>query len=286
MSMGDTGAVPTIGARVRIWPAVRADLASVFTDFNTFFAGAWLWMVAIYAAGVAGGYFATVWGHPDRAGSIGAILGLVAYFMGGTAVAVGWHRHVLFGEAVTTASTLRFGRRELHFCLFSIPLGAVMLAIGYLLGLAIPYVAGFFSGTAVSTPPWIALGALALAMLLFVAEIRMSLFAPLAAADMRGNLLLRSWWLSAGNGWRIFGGVSLVVLIFAIPRVAATVMLAIAMNQGGGFFTFSLFSLLGNLINLAFIAVMAGFLSHAAAQIAGRTLPLGAADALALARTP
>ena len=274
MTMGENGAARPAKPRIDVWAALKASLLAVFTDFNTFFAGAWIWAVAIYAAGVAGGFFAAISGHPDRADMAANILGTIPYIAGGTAFAVGWHRHVIFGEKVTSTSTLRFGGREWRFLLFSLPLAVMVAAVTFLLQ---PILSALASGAAVSDLAWKDAGSVLLAIVLLSIQVRLSFFAPLAAADIPGDILTRSWRLTRGNGLRIFAGIFLLTVIFLIPRAADTLAFIVAMNRGGGLLTFTVFSLIGNLINLAFIAVAAGFISHAFAQTAGWTLPLSAA---------
>ena len=277
--MGENGAVRPAKPRIDVWAALKAGLLAVFTDFNTFFAGAWIWTLAIYAAGVAGGFFAAILGHPERAEEIGNMAGAVPYIAGSIAFAVGWHRHVLFGEKVTNTSMLRFGGREWRFLLFFIPLAVMVAAVTFLLQ---PILYALASGAAVSDLAWKDAGSVLLAIVLLSIQVRLSFFAPLAAVDIPGDILTRSWRLTGGNGLRIFAGIFLLTVIFLIPRAADTLAFIAAMNRGGGLLTFTVFSLIGNLINFAFIAVTAGFMSHALAQIAGWRLPLSAADARSL----
>ncbi len=279
MAMGESGAARPAGLRIHVWAALKASLLAVFADFNTFFAGAWIWTVAIYAAGVAGGYFAAVSGYPERADMVANIVGTIPYIAGGTAFAVGWHRHVIFGERVTNTSTLQFGGRELRFLLFSIPIAAMVAAITFLIQ---PILEALASGAAVSDLAWADAGSVLLAIVLFAIQVRLSFFAPLAAVDIPGDILTRSWRLTGGNGWRIFAGIFSLTVIFLIPRLADALAFTVAMNQGGGLLTFTVFSLIGNFINLAFVAVAAGFMSNAFAQTAGWRLPLSAADARSL----
>jgi hypothetical protein len=278
--------------KIPVWATVKAALASVFCHLRTFAKGAWLWVLVIL---VAQGLDALLFRSYEQADFPG-VFATAAYILGGTAFTVGWYRHVLLGQPLTSLSTVRFGRRELRFLGYN--LLVVVLVGGLLVVLLMVWMAmgAVAKPTGYSDPLFIGFATvltMATIIVLIIAS-RLSLYAPLAALDIQGTLLARAWRLSRGNGLRILAGHTLIAVTFTVATavvlaIPTAVHLVLSARHGMVSETVPATELLFLsavvavfLLGMSFagFAAIAGFIGRAAARIGGLSLPLSSPEQL------
>jgi hypothetical protein len=293
---GESGTLAALAPgpnKIPVWATVKAGLATVYCHPRVFARGAWVWVLVCLAAQ---GLDALLFRSYEQADFPG-VFATAAYLLGGTAFTVGWYRHVLLGQPVTSLSTVRFGRRELRFLGYN--LLVVVLVGGLLVVLLLVWIAvgAVAKPAGYSDPLFIGFATVltvATIIVLIIAS-RLSLYAPLAALDIQGDLLARAWRLSRGNGSRILAGNALIAVMFT---VAIAIVLAILTAAMGHLVSSGRHAMVSNTvpatellflgvlhavdlaIGFAGFAALAAFLSHAAARIGGLSLPLSSPEQL------
>jgi hypothetical protein len=202
--------------KIRFWSTVGATYGFLFGNLRRF---------AILSCGWLAGFalteliFVRVAGIFPILSSVIGILGVIVFeFLGNVAFAVAWHRAILLDEP--PQPTLRFGRREWRFfgysMLITLIVGGIDLAITLALGGAtaglvkmIGKVGGVF-GVVPAVAWFVVLG--------FGARLMLAL--PAVAVDEPQRLIKLSWERGRGNGARIFWGIFISVVPFAIASVA------------------------------------------------------------------
>ena len=267
--------------RIHILPTVKAAFRGVFQDLQTFFYGSRGWITVIVILSVLSGGLVLM---TDQVFWV-LVIGYGSLLIAIPAFLVLWHRHTLLGEPVPKKGNIRFGAREIRFLIYSLaPVGVAVAGV-----LLIQYVGDTILRPRATafTPGQGGMGLItAFAILVVVAvayvNSRLSLFAPLAALDVPGNLLSASWRLTEGNAWRILISLSIVSLAFVIPNWLAISLLEEVQGwRMGGLSAFAVIILLTwVLLMIAFaqLACAAGILCNAFAAIMGRTLPLDPND--------
>lgn len=260
-------APPETTAKLPVRQLVSAGYRSLFRDWRAFVASASPWWVvlALLTFGIE------AFAEPGLRRIVGAIVTFVLWAVAGTVFLVGWHRHILLGEAVASRASLRFGRRKLRFLvtgiLFYLVLVAPMVAIGLFVGILGPAVAGTGLDRVLALGPVVAL-----AIMIVVAP-RLSLASPMVALDAPGRPLATAWQLVRGQTWRLFDGALLVIVPFGLVEhtldkgIEALARAPHMAALGHGLTLASVVVLFAN------IAVAAGFISHAYARLTGHPLP-------------
>jgi len=112
--------------------------------------------------------------------------------------------------------------------------------------------------------------------------IRLMLMTPVAAAEPAGPvaILKRSWALTSGRFWRLFGFVLLlvvafVVLAFAVSAVTGILMTLAAGRPEPGNLSFVVILLVGALLNGVFVLYFATLIARIYAQLAGEAQTSG-----------
>lgn len=126
----------------------------------------------------------------------------ILYVVTFSGVAVMWFRNYFLAE---TSPKMRFGIIELrvilYFGTFMIILSIVMLIVGI-------YARGITQNNAIFGMNFIITGFI----LLFIAARFLLMFPSIAVGDKRMNLKM-SWRITKGNGWPLYGGVLLLIII-------------------------------------------------------------------------
>ena len=182
------------------------------------------------------------------------------------------------GPSITVGGAIGHGIRRMPIYLLSVILILVALFIAaipfavVLTALGVPLPA---NGVPASSPAIIA-ALLYLALIFFVA-VRMLMSAPVASAEAVGPLaiLRRSWDLTAGNWWRLFAFIVMVVvaaLVLAIvARTASGLLVQVALGPPEPMSTSALvIAIVLALVNAALTVVLAVMLARIYAQLAGR----------------
>lgn len=258
---------PETIAKLPVRELVSAGYRGLFRDWRAFVASAWPWWVVLLLLTFGIEAFA----DPGLRSITGAIVALVLWTVAGAVFLVGWHRHVLLGEAVAGRASLHFGRRELRFLvtgiLFYLVLVAPMVAIGLFVGILGPAVAGTVLDRVLAFGP-----VAALAIMIIVAP-RLSLAFPMVALDAPGRPLATAWQLGRGQTWRLFGGALLVIVPFGLVEhtldkgIEALTRVPYMAALGYGL------TLAWVVVFFANFAVAAGFVSHAYARLTSHPLP-------------
>ena len=158
-----------------------------------------------------------------------ALLANLVITVGGAAVAVAWHRHILEDaplEARLAPVDSQVVRYVAFTILFAFLVAAVPLSIMMLTGAL-----ELFPGAAEPSEPvpstglTVLLVPLALLVCVYVA-LRLQLVFPAIAINERAMTLARSWEVTAGNGWRLFLGLMLTTIPVAVLTTALTILLA------------------------------------------------------------
>lgn len=260
---GDFSDIPAAPAQTNIipvWDTVKAGCMTVFENVQLFLNAAWVWILILSGTSLLGSLL-TMWTFNPIfliVLSIGAGLICISAFL------VTWHRHVLLNETPPGPAQIRVGHREWRFLLFSLAPVGIMIAGSIVIS---------FAGLIGFPPVLVGVLGLVLAVVIVVVSVRISLFAPLASLDVPGNLLERSWNLTRGNGFQIFGGLFLIGLAFAIVGFILRSLLGGMMHGIGIILAIPMMVVLVG-VYVAEAACIAGFLCHGVATILGWKLPL------------
>jgi len=253
--------------KIPVFDMVKTGCETVFKDFDSFLHAAMNW--ALVAIGcVVARFVAALW-FGFAIGGIVGILASIGVLVATTAFLVGWHRHILLAAPLTGAMV--FDARERRFFLYALaPVAVAFVAMALMLSVAILGTASGDGGDGGVFGPASIIGFLIIVGALIVSP-RLVLFAPLAALDTPGNLFVRAWEISRGNGLRLFGGLFVIGLLFEIPMAILRPILAVILGR-----TLSLFLWTGlhEAVAFAEVACMAGFLCYAFSHIVDRKLPL------------
>jgi hypothetical protein len=157
-------------------------------------------------------------------------------------------------------------------------LGAALLAgfAGAMLAMVAVLIAVFIAAPVLSALPLLAL----LALLLF-SWVRLLLLTPAAAVEPIGSaqLIMRSWALTAGNFWRLFGFLLVVATVSLVALMAAGAVGGIAVRLAAGqpqpgMLAMILVFLVSTLLQAAIGGLFTAFLARLYAQLA-RDRPAG-----------
>jgi len=119
---------------------------------------------------------------------------------------------VLRRESVVGAAFRHAGRRILPL------LGAGLLVVIAAAILTLPLVGMFVAGARTAHLGWMILLFLVLWLFFVFVAIRLALMVPVAAAEQTGpiEIIRRSWALTAGNFWRLFGFIVLLAIVYIV----------------------------------------------------------------------
>ncbi|HEX6605040.1 MAG TPA: hypothetical protein VF027_09205 [Sphingomicrobium sp.] len=195
-----------------------------------------------------------------------AIVALVASVTGQLAVI-----RLAMGPHVSVAEAIR------HGALRALPyLGAMLIwaAPVILIG---GFLAGLISLNPERPPPAAALGLLVLMGVAMFLAVRFMMSSPVASAEHAGpvTILSRSWKLTAGNWWRLFGflllfGIGALALLFAVAAVVGVIAKVLLGGIGPMTLGGLLVAIVGQLLNAAMWVVFFVMLARLYLQLAGR----------------
>lgn len=246
--------MPGPGTKIPMWRNVGQAYGEAVENIGSFWRISLIWMLVAYGAEFTGDFLAASSGEWRY-----LLIGLVAYWLAVTAVAVSWHRVVLLGDRPEGLIWLRFGQRERRFAKISLAFLAVL----------------FGPPLVLFGPSWIAGGGLPhnfagviwsmylLALISMAFLCRLSLLLPAIAVDDRGMTLARAWAATNGNLLRIFFGGWVATLPFDIAIRVIEHFREIFADKGASFGIFLATDLLATVISFYGTIVGIGFLSLA-----------------------
>ena len=198
--------------RLRLGPFAKRAYATVLADLGGFVDQNAFWLLGFFVVVECVDLY--------LAGAASLLARSLTASLFAAAVAVGWHRHVLVGEARSPLSALRFGPREARFWLLSVAFSAVGGVVAFGFGLAAVIVRTAFPSAGFLLVIAAAVGALGVGAFLAA---RLSLAFPLIAIDER-KPLQRAWAASRMHAWFIFKLMFVTTVPFAavIPLIRWT----------------------------------------------------------------
>jgi hypothetical protein len=243
-------------AKLPLKAAVVAAYRHFASHLALFEIAAWPWLAVMALwKGLAIGF-----GVPQHLPAVNNLVETVIGWLASAAVAVVWHRAILLGEAARGAP--RVGRHELRYL-------GVTIMITFIACLPlVPLVATITASPAQSpASQLVAAAGMVLTLVVWILIARFYLALPAVAIGAPIDLMA-SWRKTAGNTWRLVGGMIGCVLPLGVILTACEAVLETGLRTSD--LARALADLVATGFGLAIAALCAGFLSFSYLWFDGR----------------